>query len=162
MRQLLLRMDKNKMLVMDLKKTFTKFSGLKIISEKKIDDDSLMLRIEYENDTFFILLRPFLDDYMVINVSNPISYKDKDIEGMQMKLANKYNMLAIATKCYLVDSEKKNYMFIREEIIRAKDIFNKDMIESRVKLAISLVQNSLSIFEECIKEEMADEQKEKQ
>lgn len=149
------------MLIDDLKKTISKMTGLKIVDHKNLSDDSLMLRVEYEKDSLFILLRTFLDEYMVINVSNPISYHEEKIEGLQLKLANKHNMLAVASKCYVVDEEKKHYIFSREEIIRVKDIFNKDLVESRVKLSISLVQNSLDIFEECMKEEIGDEQKEK-
>ncbi|MEH9071990.1 hypothetical protein RAF67_25505, partial [Klebsiella pneumoniae] len=51
------------------------------------------------------------------------------------------------------DAKKGHYIFSREEFVRSKDVYNKDLIESKLKLSISLVVNAVPTFENTIKDE---------
>lgn len=80
-----------------------------------------------------------------------------------MEMANKFNNKAIGAKCILIDRDKKHYLFSREEFIRRKDIYNKELVESKFNISISLVTNAVAVFEDLIKEEETEnEQKEEQ
>jgi len=145
----------------ELVKTISKIENLKIESEKIMDKDGVALKIKYNDEDFFVFVKKYIDDLIVLNVVNPISFLGKIKNGIELELANEFNTRAIGAKCILTDQEKKNYLFSREELIRGKDIYNKDLIEVRLKTSISMVISAVSIFEDSIKEEEAgDEQEE--
>lgn len=137
----------------DIVKTITKIKNLKIEEEREVTDTSISLKIKYDEEIFFIFIKDFSNDLMVINVINPISFAGKIKDTPAMDLVNKFNTMVVGVKCILIDAEKEHYIFSREEFVRSKDVYNKELIESKLKLSISLVVDAVPNFENTIKDE---------
>jgi len=139
------------MITKDLKQTIEKISTIEILdTEINDEEEGIVLRITYDKESFFVFLKNYHSKHVVINIVNPISFLGQITDGRELHLANEFNTIAIASKCLLVDKDKKHYMFVREEIIRNKDVFNKDLIESRIMLSLSIVIGAVGIFESII------------
>ncbi|ALL17301.1 hypothetical protein PE051_09785 [Enterobacter asburiae] len=132
--------------VLDAKNTLEKISSFKCASFKKLSDGSLIFQLDFEGDQFFGMFKHFLDEYLLINITNPITYIDDEEAIVNFEIANDFNKKAIGVKGVIADLEKKQVMFSREEIVRIKDRFNKDLIDERIKFSISLLHKSLDIF----------------
>lgn len=150
------------MLSKELARTIKKIQKLETKSEKVIDGDSTVLQINYNDEDFFIFIKPILDEEMVINVVNPINFTAEKLKGSELEMANNFNVNAVGSKCIVIDAEKSHYIFSREEIVRNKDIFNKELVEAKVNSCIKLVVKAVDIFEELITDEEADNEQEKE
>lgn len=146
----------------DLARTIGKIQEIKIITEKELAEDSIVLQIKYEDESFFVFIKTIFDDLMVINVVNPISFTSENLKGIELDMANNFNSKAIASKCILIDPDKNQYLFSREEMIRKKDIFNRELVEAKVNISIEIVIKAVAVFEELITEEEARNEKEKE
>ncbi|MEN4807346.1 hypothetical protein [Pantoea agglomerans] len=150
------------MLSKDLARTIKKIQKIDIKNEKEVDGDSTVLQINYNNEDFFIFIKPILDEEMVINVVNPISFTMENLKGIELEMANNFNGKAVGSKCILIDAEKNHYLFCREEIVRNKDIFNKELVEAKFNSCIKLVIKAVAVFEELITDEEADNEQEEE
>ncbi|EOC0878223.1 hypothetical protein ACI08I_003553, partial [Cronobacter malonaticus] len=51
------------------------------------------------------------------------------------------------TKAIISDEEKSHFLFVREEIIRVKDVLNKDLVKARISLSLDLIKSAIKVFE---------------
>ena len=100
--------------VLDAKNTLEKISSFKCASFKKLSDGSLIFQLDFEGDQFFGMFKHFLDEYLLINITNPITYIDDEEAIVNFEIANDFNKKAIGVKGVIADLEKKQVMFSRE------------------------------------------------
>ncbi|WP_432445903.1 hypothetical protein ACJX09_09120 [Enterobacter asburiae] len=117
--------------VLDAKNTLEKISSFKCASFKKLSDGSLIFQLDFEGDQFFGMFKHFLDEYLLINITNPITYIDDEEAIVNFEIANDFNKKAIGVKGVIADLEKKQVMFSREGA-------NKQVISSQADSLIKI------------------------
>lgn len=142
--------------VQDVVSTIKKIEFLKVIEENILEDDTKSLKFEYNDELFFMMVKCVSEEYIVINTTNPISMENTKFKKSKLEVLNHFNTLAVGTKCILSDQDKSHFFFVREEFIRLKDAFNKDLISARLDLSIELIKSAVGIFE-SINDEMNED-----
>lgn len=130
----------------ELATTIKKIDLFKILDETKLEDGSKAFKFNYENEMFFLLLKGISENHTVINITNPISFEKERFSKPKLFILNEFNTYAAGIKGLLADDDKSHFLFVREEIIHIKDNYNKDLVETRVSLAIDLVKNAVNVF----------------
>lgn len=142
--------------VKDVVSTIKKIESLKFTEEDILEDDTKALKFEYQDELFFMMVKCVSAEYIVINTTNPISLENITFKNPKLEVMNQFNTLAVGTKCILSDQEKSHFLFVREEFIRIKDVFNKDLISSRIEFSIELIKSAVGVFE-SINDEMNED-----
>lgn len=132
--------------VRDLASTIKKIEKIRVLEEENIEEDTILIKFSTEVEEFFMMIKSISEDYIVINISNPISMDDMIFNAPKMEVVNKFNTFAVGTKVIISDESKNHFLFIREEMVRIKDVFNKDLIKARIDLALDLITSATGIF----------------
>lgn len=135
-----------------MSETIKKINFIKVTEERELDEGALMFRFEHDEELFFMMLKPLSDEYIVINVSNPIALPDYKFNTPIFDLINKFNIYAVGTKCIVSNEEKNQFIFTREEVITISDVSNNDIVELRVNIALDLVKSAVDILPAVDKE----------
>ncbi|ALB67895.1 hypothetical protein BN134_256 [Cronobacter dublinensis 1210] len=133
--------------IKDLIATIKKIDIVKITDEESLDDDTKVMRFENKDEQFFMMIKNISEEYIVINTSNPVSLEEMHFNKPIKDLVNDFNTFAVGTKAIISDEEKSHFLFVREEIIRVKDVLNKDLLKARISLSLDLIKSAIKVFE---------------
>ncbi|ENJ4020632.1 hypothetical protein ACEOXG_001866 [Enterobacter hormaechei] len=140
--------------VKDLFQTLNKINLIKIIDSQDSSDNALMVKFTQEDEIFFALLKPLSENYIVMNISNPVALVDlKNMDShSKYTILNSFNMYTIGVKALIADEAKNHFIFTREEILSTDVLLDTDLVQNRLCLALDLTKESVDILGRISKE----------
>lgn len=145
--------------IKEIKETILKSKKITVIDISNEDEASFMMKISYENDSYIVIVRDYLVENILINITNPISFEEDKKIKLDYESINEFNRFCVGTKSIILDVEKKHAAFIREDFIRSKDRLNKDLIEERIIFGIGVVDKAVFLYNKFMEDRNNEEKK---